>query len=339
MYVRGRGLVYEAPSAAYVHMPTRRVLLRGRAIGLDATELLVCNMHSASELRWPFAQGIASEPEILQQVLAFLLGRERRWYRRLKPRVTLAVSDHVGMNDRRLIQEACCAAGVHELVLIDSILAAGVGMGFSLTDPAPRCVVDIGSAATEAAIISAGRVLFRQSVRTGGNDLNTAIHQHMNHACKMAIGPQMAERIKITIGSAMQPADERSNFEVRGRDLVTGLPRKTVVTAAEIHDALREPLSRMLDAVTRTIQQADASVVAELADGGLTLCGGGALLAGLPQAISRATGLAVRVAPEAELCVLRGTAAWSRRSNSRPQFHGPFPPERQPITEPQSPSS
>jgi rod shape-determining protein MreB len=188
-------------------------------------------------------------------------------------------------------------------------MAAGIGAGLPIVEPTASMIVDIGGGTTEVAIMSLADIATCESVRVAGDDLDESIMNHMKKAYNMTVGEQTAERIKIEIGSAA-PVGEPMTMDVRGRDNISGLPRKTVVTSEEIREALQEPVGQIIEAVTRTLERAEPELAADLVDNGITLAGGGALLRGMDVVLSNATGLDVNVADDPLTCVARGTAIY-----------------------------
>jgi rod shape-determining protein MreB len=190
-------------------------------------------------------------------------------------------------------------------------MAAAIGAGLPVTEPTASMIVDIGGGTTEVAIISLADISVCKSVRTAGDDFDEAIMGHMKKTYNMAIGEQMAERIKIEIGSAAETGDNHAaSMDVKGRDMISGLPRRTVVTTEEIREALQEPVTNIIDAVTQTLEQAEPELAADLVDNGITMAGGSSLLRGLPNVIANATGLDVRLAEDPLTCVARGTSVY-----------------------------
>jgi rod shape-determining protein MreB len=188
-------------------------------------------------------------------------------------------------------------------------MAAGIGAGLPIAEPTASMIVDIGGGTTEVAIMSLADIASCESVRVAGDDFDEAIIGHMKKSYGLTIGEQTAERIKIEIGSAAA-VHETTNMEVRGRDMVTGLPRKTVVTSDEIREAVSEPVSQIVEAVIRTLEHAEPELSADLVDNGIMLAGGGALLRGMDAVIGSATGLDVRIAEDPLTCVARGTSIY-----------------------------
>jgi rod shape-determining protein MreB len=193
--------------------------------------------------------------------------------------------------------------------LFEARRAAGSGAGLPIVEPTASMIVDIGGGTTEVAIMSLADIATCESIRVAGDDFDEATINHMKKTYNLTVGEQTAERIKIEIGSAA-PVGEQTTMDVRGRDNISGLPRKTVVTSEEIREALQEPIGSIIEAVTRTLERAEPELSADLVDNGITLAGGGALLRGLDIVLSNATGLDVRVADDPLTCVARGTAIY-----------------------------
>jgi rod shape-determining protein MreB and related proteins len=189
-------------------------------------------------------------------------------------------------------------------------MAAAIGAGLPVTEPTASMIVDIGGGTTEVAIISLADISVCESVRTAGDDFDEAIVNHMKKTYNMAIGEQMAERIKIEIGSAAPQGDREPTMEVRGRDMISGLPRRTTVTSEEIREALQEPVNSIVEAVTRTLELAEPELAADLVENGITMAGGSSMLRGLTTVISNATGLEVKLAEDPLTCVARGTSVY-----------------------------
>jgi rod shape-determining protein MreB len=190
--------------------------------------------------------------------------------------------------------------------LCDEPIAAAIGAGLPWTEPTASMIVDIGGGTSDVAVLSLADMAVCESLRVAGDDMDEAIAAHMKKTYNLMIGEQTSERIKIEIGSAGPSGDERT-MEVRGRDLISGLPRKTVVTSEEIREALQEPVNAIIEAVTRTLERTDPELAADLVENGITLAGGGALLRGLPSVLQNATGLPVKLADDPLTCVARGT--------------------------------
>ena len=225
------------------------------------------------------------------------------------PRVVIAIPSGITPVEKRAVLESAERAGARRVYLVEEPMAAGIGAGLPIVEPTASMIVDIGGGTTEVAIMSLADIAVCESVRVAGDDMDEAIINHMKKTYNLTIGEQTAERLKIEIGSAA-PVDEPRSIDVRGRDMISGLPRKTSVTSEEIREALQEPVSAIIDTVMRTLEKAEPELAADLVDNGITLAGGGALLRGIDIVLSNATGLDVRIADDPLTCVARGTSIY-----------------------------
>jgi len=224
----------------------------------------------------------------------------------VRPRVVVSVPSGITAVEKRAVFDSAERAGARQTFLLEEPIAAAIGAGLPFVEPTASMIVDIGGGTTEVAIMSLADIAVCESVRVAGDDLDEAIINHMKKTYNLMIGEQTAERIKIEVGSAV-PLEEERTLEVRGRDMVSGLPRKMVITSEEIREALQEPISTIVELVTRTLERAEPELAADLVDNGVTLAGGGALLRGIEQVMASATGLDVRIADDPVTCVARGT--------------------------------
>jgi rod shape-determining protein MreB len=306
--VRGQGIVLNEPSVVAVRKGTNQVLMtpEGPAVGWVAKEMLGKTPGTISAIR-PLKEGVISDFEITEAMLSYFI-RKVNGNRRLgRPRVVISVPGGITAVEKRAVIDSADRAGARRTFLCEQPLAAAIGAGLPWTEPQASMIVDIGGGTSDIAILSLGDIAVCESLRTAGDDLDEAIMNHMKKTYNLMIGEQTAERVKIEIGSAA-PAGEERSMEVRGRDMISGLPRKTVVTGEEIREALQEPVSAICDAVTRTLERAEPELAADLVENGIMLAGGGALLRGLATVIQNGTGLSVRVAEDPLTCVARGTA-------------------------------
>lgn len=307
--IKGEGIVLNEPSVVAVKKGTNRVLQDGNAVGLVAKEMLGKTPTSITAVR-PLKDGVISDFEITQAMLRYFIRRAQGRKHFVSPRVVIAIPSGITAVEKRAVLDSAERAGARRVYLVDEPMAAAIGAALPVTEPTASMIVDIGGGTTEVAIISLADVSVCESVRVGGDDFDEAIVNHMKKTYNMAIGEQMAERIKIEIGSAAPFSDNEPTMEVRGRDLISGLPRKTDVTAEEIREALQEPVTQIIEAVTRTLELAEPELAADLVDNGITMAGGSSLLRGLTTVISNATGLDVRLAEDPLTCVARGTAVY-----------------------------
>jgi len=307
--VRGeRGIVLNEPSVVAVKKGTNKVLQNGNAVGWVAKEMLGKTPGSITAIR-PLKDGVISDFEITEAMLGYFIRKVQGRNRFIGPRVVIAVPSGITAVEKRAVLDSAERAGARRVYLVEEPMAAAIGAGLPVVEATASMIVDIGGGTTEVAIMSLADIAECTSVRVAGDDMDEAIINHMKKTYNLMIGEQTAERIKIEIGSAA-PTGEETTMEVRGRDMISGLPRKTVVTSEEIREALQEPLSAIVNTVTRTLERAEPELAADLVDNGITLAGGGALLRGIDIILSNATGLDVRIADDPLTCVARGTAIY-----------------------------
>jgi rod shape-determining protein MreB len=242
-------------------------------------------------------------------MLSYFIRKAAGRARIISPRVVIAVPSGITAVEKRAVLDSAERAGARRVYLVEEPMAAGIGAGLPIAEPTASMVVDIGGGTTEVAIMSLADIATCESVRVAGDDFDEAIIHHMKKTYNLTIGEQTAERIKIEIGSAAKVGDE-TTMDVRGRDNLTGLPRKTEVTSEEIREALQEPIRSIIDAVKRTLERAEPELAADLVDNGIWLVGGGALLKGIDIVIGQETGLDVRIADDPLTCVARGTSIY-----------------------------
>jgi rod shape-determining protein MreB len=306
--VKGEGIVLNEPSVVAVRKGTNQVLQNGNAVGLVAKEMLGKTPGSITAVR-PLKDGVIADFDITEAMLGYFIRKVHGGRRFLRPRVVIAVPSGITAVEKRAVYGSAERAGARRVYLVEEPMAAGIGAGLPIAEARASMIVDIGGGTTEVAIMSLADISASESLRVAGDDLDEAIIAHMKRTYNLQIGPQSAETLKIEIGSAA-PGDDEAGMEVRGRDMISGLPRKTLVTSQEIREALREPISQILDAVTRTLEKCEPELAADLVETGIHLCGGGALLRGLDKVMSDATGLTTRVVDDPLSCVARGTSVY-----------------------------
>lgn len=308
--IKGEGIVLNEPSVVAVKKNTNRVLQDGNAVGLVAKEMLGKTPGSITAIR-PLKDGVISDFEITEAMLRYFIRRAHGNKGLVRPRVVIAIPSGITAVEKRAVLDSAERAGARRVYLVEEPMAAAIGAGLPVTEPTASMIVDIGGGTTEVAIISLADISVCESVRVAGDDFDEAIKQHMKKTYNLDIGEQMAERIKIEIGSAAPfPDGSEPSMEVRGRDMISGLPRKILVSAEEVREALQEPVTQIIEAVTRTLEQAEPELAADLVDNGITMAGGSSLLRGLTTVISNSTGLDVRLAEDPLTCVARGTAVY-----------------------------
>lgn len=306
--VRGQGIVLNEPSVVAVKKGTNQVLKNGQAVGWVAKEMLGKTPGSITAVR-PLKDGVISDFEITEAMLNYFITKVTGRMRWVGPRVVISIPSGITAVEKRAVFDSADRAGASRTYLLEEPIAAAIGAGLPFAEPTASMIVDIGGGTTEVAIMSLADIATCQSVRVAGDDMDEAVIGHMKRTYNLMIGEQTAERIKIEIGSAAPVGDETS-MEVRGRDMISGLPRKTVITSEEVREALQEPVGAIIDTVTSTLEKAEPELAADLVENGIVLAGGGSLLRGLGIVLQKATGLDVRLADDPLTCVARGTAIY-----------------------------
>jgi rod shape-determining protein MreB len=306
--VRGQGIVLNEPSVVAVHKGTNKVCRNGEAVGWMAKEMLGKTPGSISAIR-PLKDGVISDFEITEAMLGYFIRKVNGKSRIFGPRVVISVPSGITAVEKRAVYDSAARAGARITYLIEEPLAAAIGAGLPFSEPTASMIVDIGGGTSDVAILSLADIAVCESLRVAGDDMDEAIINHMKRTYNMMIGEQTAERIKIEIGSA-SPLEKEIPMDVRGRDMISGLPRKTTVTSEEIRQALQEPCQAIIEAITRTLERAEPELAADLVDNGIVLAGGGALLRGLPTVVAKATGLPTKLADDPLTCVARGTCIY-----------------------------
>lgn len=306
--VRGQGIVLNEPSVVAVRKGTNQVLMtrNGPAVGWVAKEMLGKTPGAITAIR-PLKEGVISDFEITEAMLGYFIQKVTGKNRIVRPRVVISIPSGITAVEKQAVFDSADRAGARRTWLLEEPVAAAIGAGLPFAEPTASMIVDIGGGTTEVAIMSLADMATCESVRVAGDDMDEAIIGHMKRAYNLMVGEQTAERIKIEIGSAA-PVGEETTMEVRGRDLITGLPRKATVTSEEIREALQEPVQAIAAAVTRTLERAEPELAADLVENGIMMAGGGALLRGLDRVVAKSTGLEVKLADDPLTCVARGTA-------------------------------
>ncbi|MDX2130893.1 MAG: rod shape-determining protein [Planctomycetota bacterium] len=306
--VRGQGIVLNEPSVVAVRKGTNQVLKNGEAVGWVAKEMLGKTPGSISAIR-PLKDGVISDFEITEAMLGYFIRKVNGKGRIFGPRVVISIPSGITAVEKQAVFQSAERAGARRTYLIEEPVAAAIGAGLPFAEATASMIVDIGGGTTEVAIMSLADIATCESVRIAGDDMDEAIMSHMKRTYNMMIGEQTAERIKIEVGSAACVEAERT-MDVRGRDMISGLPRKTSITSEEIREALSEPVQGITEAVMRTLERAEPELAADLVENGITMAGGGSLLRGLPNVIEKATGLPTKLAEDPLTCVARGTCIY-----------------------------
>jgi len=302
VYVKDRGIVIREPSVVAIQEGTKRIL----AVGEEAKRMLGRTPGNIVAIR-PMKSGVIADFDITEAMIRYFIRKvHTHRFRLVKPRVIMAVPSDITEVEKRAVQESARHAGAREVFLIEEPMAAAIGVGLPVSEPAGNMIVDIGGGTCEVAVISLAGIVYSRSVRVGGDAMDECIVQYMRRVYNLMIGERTAEQIKIEIGSAYPTGDERT-MEVKGRDLVAGLPKTLTVTSEEIREALQEPVSTIVDAIRITLEKCPPELSADLVDRGMVLAGGSSQLRGLDKLVAEQTGLPVHLADDPMSAVAEGT--------------------------------
>lgn len=299
VFVRGQGIVMSEPSVVAIDQRTGEV----HAVGSDAQQMIGRTPATISADR-PLRHGVIADFEVTEAMLRSFMDKVMSG-RFNRPRVVVCAPSGITEVERRAVEEASLSAGARQVELIEESLAAAIGAGLEVAEPVGRMVVDVGGGTSEVAIISLGGLVVSRSLKVGGYDLDDAIGSFMRTVHRMAIGTQTAEAIKLEIGSALA-LDAEHETPVRGRDLMSGLPREVILTASEVRAALEPPVAEMMTSIHAALEEAPPELAADITREGIVLTGGGALLRGFAERIEQETGMDVAVAEQPLMCVALG---------------------------------
>jgi rod shape-determining protein MreB len=301
VYLRGEGIVLDEPSVVAVNVNDGRPV----AVGHEAKRMIGRTPAHIKAIR-PLKDGVIADFDICEKMLRYFIQKvhQRKW---AKPRMVICVPSGITPVEQRAVQEAAEFAGARKpAYIIEEPMAAAIGAGLPVQEPTGNMIVDIGGGTTEVAVISLGGVVTSQSIRVGGDELDDAIIQFIKKEYSLALGERTAEEVKMTLGSGW-PLEEELHAEIRGRDLVTGLPKTIVTSTDEIREAIEEPVSAIVDAVKVTLDKTPPELAADIMETGIVLAGGGALLTGLNARIEHETGMPIVIAPNPLYCVAIGS--------------------------------
>jgi rod shape-determining protein MreB len=276
VYVRGRGIVLSEPSVVAIDSRTGEV----HAVGIEAKRMLGRTPGTIQAIR-PLKDGVIADFDVTEQMLRHFIQKvhQNRW---AHPRVVVCVPSGVTGVEKRAGEEACLSAGARQAYLIEEPMAAAIGAGLPVGEPTGSMVLDVGGGTSEVAVISLGGIVVSESIRVGGDEMDEAIINHCKHEHKLLVGQQTAEGVKLEIGAASDIPEELTS-EIRGRDMVSGLPKTIMLTSAEVRAAIEEPVSQIVSAVKDTLDRTPPELAGDIMDRGITLAGGGALLQGMDQ--------------------------------------------------------
>jgi rod shape-determining protein MreB and related proteins len=300
VYVRGRGIVLSEPSVVAVDSRNGEV----HAVGLEAKRMLGRTPGTISAIR-PLKDGVIADFDVTEQMLRHFIQKvhQNRW---AHPRVVVCVPSGVTGVEKRAVEEACLSAGARQAYLIEEPMAAAIGCGLPVADPVGSMVVDVGGGTSEVAVISLGGIVVSQSIRVGGDEMDDAIVNYCKHTHKLLVGQQTAEEVKLELGSAADLTEEITT-EIRGRDMVSGLPKTIMLRSEEVRGALEEPLSQIVGAVKDTLDRTPPELAGDIMDRGITLAGGGSLLQGFEQRLREECQMPAQIAESPLTCVAVGS--------------------------------
>ena len=300
IYLRGTGIVLNEPSVVAINKDTQQVL----AVGQEAKNIIGRHGHNIVTIR-PLKDGVIADFEVTSIMIKYFLGKVLSRRQMIKPRLVVAVPTGITSVEKRAVIEAAEQAGARQVNLVEEPMAAAIGTELLIDQPIGNMVVDIGGGTTEVAVISMFAVAYSESVRVAGDEANEAIMRYIQRERQIAISENMAESIKIRIGSAI-PLEPSMKLEVPGKEILTGFPRTFTVTDEEVREAIQEPVQVIVDSVLRALEKTPPDLAGDLGENGFWLAGGGALLRGLDQLLHQKTGLRVNIADDPLNSVARG---------------------------------
>ena len=304
IYVKNQGIVCNEPSVVAVQQRDGRGGKKVLAVGAEAKRMLGRTPGSIVAIR-PLKDGVIADFEITEAMLRCFIQKVHNRRTLVRPRIIVGVPFGITEVEKRAVKESAESAGAREVYLIEEPMAAAIGAGLPITEPTGNMIVDIGGGTTEVAVISLAGIVFSRSIRVGGDKMDEAIAQFIKRKYNLLVGERTAELIKITIGSAY-PTDEVQTMEIKGRDLVAGVPKTVVITDEEIRDSLLEPINQIVEAVRLSLERTPPELASDIVDRGIVLAGGGAMLRNLDILIREETGLPVMIADDPLTAVVMG---------------------------------
>ena len=304
VYARGQGIVVSEPSVVAVTRDARGVD-KVRAVGTKAKEMLGRTPGNIVAIR-PMKDGVIADFEITEAMLRYFIAKVHDRKRLVRPRIVIAVPSGITEVEKRAVRESAMSAGAREVYLIDEPMAAAIGAGLPITEPSGNMIIDIGGGTTEVAVISLSGIVYSNSTRVGGDKMDEAIINYVKRKYNLLIGERTAEVIKIEIGTAY-PTEEIETMEVKGRDLVAGVPKTLEIKSEEVRDALSEPINAVVESVQIALERTPPELAADIVDKGIVLVGGGSMLRNLDVLLRETTGLPVMLAEDPLTAVAVGT--------------------------------
>jgi rod shape-determining protein MreB and related proteins len=304
VYLKGKGIVVSEPSVVAVQLLNngqKKVL----AVGMEAKKMLGRTPGSIQAIR-PMKDGVIADFDITEEMLRYFIHKVHNRKTLVRPRIVICVPSGITQVEKRAVKESAESAGAREVYLIEEPMAAAIGAGLPITEPSGNMIVDIGGGTTEVAVISLAGIVYAKSVRVGGDKIDEAIVQFIKRKYNLLIGDQKAEQIKIQVGEAF-PSDEIRTMEVKGRDLVTGIPKTQLINSEEVREAISEQVNAIVEAVKVCLERTPPELAADIIDRGIFLAGGGALLRNLDVLLREKTGLPIFIAEDPLSCVALGS--------------------------------
>ncbi len=289
VYVRGRGIVLNEPSVVAINTNTGKIV----AVGIEAKRMIGRTPGNIVAVR-PLKDGVIADFDVTERMLRYFIQKVHKRRHFAKPRIVVAVPSGITGVEQRAVKEAGYQAGARRVYIIEEPMAAAIGAGLPVHEPTGNMVVDIGGGTTEVAIISLGGIVTSQSIRVGGDELDQAIISYAKKEYSLMLGERTAEEIKMAIGSAY-PSEDEPHAEIRGRDLVSGLPKTIVISAEEVRRAIEEPVNTVVDAVKTTLDKCPPELSGDIMDRGIALTGGGALLKNIDERLREETGMPIHM--------------------------------------------
>jgi len=309
VYVKGKGIVLNEPSLVALRRDTNEIL----AVGKEARKMLGRTPSSILAIR-PMRDGVIADFEVTEKMLKYFITKVHNKSTPVRPKVVIGIPSGVTEVEKRAVRDSAEQAGARSVYLVEEPMAAAIGAGLPIDTPSGNMIADIGGGTTEIAVISLKDMVCNTSIRVGGDELNDAIIQHLKSAYNILIGERTAEEIKIEIGSAF-PLKEELRMTVRGRDLVTGLPRTLEIGSEEIREAIKEPIAQIIEAVKDTLEKTPPELSADIVERGIILAGGSSLLKGFPERLRYETGVPVNLADDPITCVVQGVGKLLEEEN------------------------
>jgi rod shape-determining protein MreB len=301
VFAKGQGIVVREPSVVVINKLTNRI----EAVGGEAKEMLGRTPGNIESIR-PMKDGVIADFEVTERMLEYFIKKAHGRKMVVHPRIVIGVPSEITQVEKRAVKDSAMRAGASEVFLVEQAMMAAIGAGLPITEPSGNMIVDVGGGTTDVAVISLAGTVYSRSVRVAGNEMDVAIIQHLKRKYNLLIGERTSELIKMEIGSAY-PMKEEMTMEIKGRDLVEGVPKTLTISDAEIREALAEPVQTIIEAVKMALERTPPELSADIMDKGIVLSGGGALLKGLDQRLRDETGLPVVLAEDPLASVVLGT--------------------------------